>query len=265
MPEATNILLHDDSEQAKTLGDASLIAVLASISILHQMTGMFMTKSKKRRRDKIYQHFKRKQRTIQSLYQEYGGMFSRAYRMDYDVFMSLHELVKPGIDKYVCQNDNSNNEECFYRHNGAISSKIHLAVALWYFADGSYLDITISHGIGKTDVYCSVWAVVHAANNCTKLQFCFPTTVEECTEVASEFIFRSKAGFDNCTGCIDGMLIWTTILYLLWLSFFLNCSAVIGVTLRGSGLDLEKSSWSSERTRLFGIHSPLLNHSDDNS
>ena len=168
-----------------------------------------MTKSKKRRRDKIYQRIKRKQRTIQSLYQENGGMFSREYRMDYNVFMSLHELLKPGIDKYVCQNNNSNNEECFYRHNGAISSKIHLAVALQYFAGGSYLDITISHGIGKTDVYHSVLAVVHATNNSTKLQFWFPTTVEECTELASEFTFRSKAGFDNCIGCIDGMLIWT--------------------------------------------------------
>ena len=168
-----------------------------------------MTKSKKRRRDKIYQCIKRKRRTIQSLYQEYEGMFSRAYRMDYDVFMSLHELLKPGIDKYVHKNNNSNNEECFYRHNGAIRSKIHLAVALWYFAGGSYLDITISHGIGKTDVYRSVWAVVHATNNCTKLQLWFPTTVEECTELASEFTFQSKAGFDNCIECIDGMLIWT--------------------------------------------------------
>ena len=116
-------------------------------------------------------------------------MFSRAYQMDYDVLMSLHELLKPGIDKYVCRNNNSNNDECFCRHNGAISSEIHLAVALWYFAGGSYLDITISHGIGKTDVYRSVLAVVHATNNSTKLQFQFPTTVEECTELALEFTF----------------------------------------------------------------------------
>ena len=156
MPKAMNILHHDDSKQTETLGDASLIAVLPSISILYQMTGMFMIKAKKRRRDEFYQHIKRKRRTIQSLYQEYGGMFSRAYRMDYDVFMSLHELLKPGIDKYVRKNNNSNNEECFYRHNGAIRSEIHLAAALRYFAGGSYLDITISHGIGKTDVDCSV-------------------------------------------------------------------------------------------------------------
>ena len=57
----------------------------------------------------------------------------------------------------------------FYIHNGEIRSEICLAVALRYFAGGSYLDTTISHGIGKTDVYCSVWVVVHAMNRCTRL------------------------------------------------------------------------------------------------
>ena len=81
-----------------------------------------------------------------------GRHVSRAYQMDYDVFMSLHELLKPGIDEYVNKSNNSNNKECFYRHNGAIRSlEICLAAALWYFAGGSYLDITISHGIGKTE------------------------------------------------------------------------------------------------------------------
>ena len=26
--------------------------------------------------------------------------------------------------------------------------------------------------------------------------------------MAYDFTFRSKAGFDNCVGCIDGMLLW---------------------------------------------------------
>ena len=30
----------------------------------------------------------------------------------------------------------------------------------------------------------------------------------ECQEIAVDFMFRSKAGFDNCVGCIDGMLLW---------------------------------------------------------
>ena len=30
----------------------------------------------------------------------------------------------------------------------------------------------------------------------------------ECQEIAVDFTFRSEAGFDNCVGCIDGMLLW---------------------------------------------------------
>ena len=44
-------------------------------------------------------------------------------------------------------------------------------------------------------------------------------------------------------------------------SVFLNCSAVIGVTFNGNGLDLLKSSWRSGMTKLFGIHSFSLNRS----
>ena len=96
----------------------------------------------------------------------------------------------------------------FHVHNGEIRSEICLAVALRYFTGGCYLDITISHGIGKTDVYCSTWAVVHATNRCPGLQFQFPGTVTECQEIAADFTFRSKASFDNCVGCLDGMLLW---------------------------------------------------------
>ena len=101
----------------------------------------------------------------------------------------------------------------FHIHNGEIRSEIHLAAALRYFAGGSYLDITISHQRGKTDVYHSIWAVVHATNRCLCLQFPFPATAAECQEIAVDFTFRSKAHFDNCVGCIDGMLLWTENLF----------------------------------------------------
>ena len=95
----------------------------------------------------------------------------------------------------------------FYQPNGEIKSDILLGAALRFFAGGSYLDITFSHG--KTDIYRSVWSVVHAANQCPLLQFKFPTTDTECKEVVEEFTFQSQAGFNNCVGCIDGMLVWT--------------------------------------------------------
>ena len=46
-------------------------------------------------------------------------------------------------------------------------------------------------------------------NVCTTLQFNFLTTISECESISNEFSHRSKAGFSNCIGCIDGMVVWT--------------------------------------------------------
>ena len=35
------------------------------------------------------------------------------------------------------------------------------------------------------------------------------TTISECKSIPDEFSHRSKAGFSNCIGCIDRMLVWT--------------------------------------------------------
>ena len=157
-------------------------------------------------------------------YNENMVVFSRAYCMDYQGFINLDNLLKDGIGEYIRNNNNRadqstpsiNNGEwtSFHIPNGAISTQICLAADLRFFAGGSYLDIAISHGIGKTDVYRSVWSVVHATNISTALQFRFPTTLEECKSMATDFTFRSKAGFDNCVGCIDGMLLWSEKPYL---------------------------------------------------
>ena len=124
---------------------------------------------------------------------------------------SLHRLLQSGIHEYIINereiNDGNNGLE-FYMRNGQITTEIRLACALRYFAGGSYLDITLSHGIGKTDLYRSIWAVIHATNACTTLQFSFLTTSAQCESSASEFSHRSKGGFRNCIGCIDGMLAW---------------------------------------------------------
>ena len=137
---------------------------------------------------------------------EYGGLFARAYHMDYEGFMVLHDILKQGIQEYITNNNNQtdyspssvNQSYSFYIPNSEISTEIHLATALRYSAGGSYLDISISHGISKADVYRSVWAVMHATNISTSLQFRFPTTSEECKSMVYDFTFQSKAGFDNC-------------------------------------------------------------------
>ena len=132
--------------------------------------------------------------------------------MDYIAFKSLHRLLQRGIQEYIITEreiNDGNNGLDFYMRNRQITTEIHLACALRYFTGGSYLDIMLLHGIRKTDLYCSIWAVVHATNACTMLQFSFPTTSAECESIANEFSHRSKAGLCNCIGCIDGMLVWT--------------------------------------------------------
>ena len=123
-----------------------------------------------------------------------------------------YRILQTGIQEYIINereiNDKSNGLD-FYMRNGRITTEIHLACILCYFTGGSYLDTMVSHGIGKTDLYRSIWAVIHATNVCTMLQFNFLTTLSECESISKEFSHRSKAGFSNCIGCIDGMLVWT--------------------------------------------------------
>ena len=132
--------------------------------------------------------------------------------MDYVTFKSLHRILRQGIQEYIINkreiNDNSNGLN-FYMRNRGITTEIHLACTLCCFAGGSYLDIMVSHGIGKTDLYCSIWAVIRATNVCTMLQFNFLTTISEWKSISNEFSHRSKAGFSNCISCIYGMLVWT--------------------------------------------------------
>ena len=97
--------------------------------------------------------------------------------MDYSSFLELHDLLKDGIDKYIHKEErtkNSSANQPFYRKNRKITTQICLACALWYFAGGSYLDIIMSHAIGKTGFYRSIWAMVHTTNKCSfpDFQFC---------------------------------------------------------------------------------------------
>ena len=161
MPQATNILCYDDSIQSETLGDACMIAVLVSITMVLCLIDKYLHNNKKStRRPTTYHRIKCKRRTIQLLHQEYGGLFSRAYQMNYEGFMALHDLLQQGTKECITNNNNcpncaspNNESSSFHVHNGDISSEICLAVALRYFVGGSYLDIPVSHGIGKTDVY----------------------------------------------------------------------------------------------------------------
>ena len=73
--------------------------------------------------------------------------------MDYPLFLELYELLKDGIKEYIRKEGTTTAIQPFYRKIGKITTQIRLACALHYFAGGSYLDIIMSHAVGKTDFY----------------------------------------------------------------------------------------------------------------
>ena len=82
-------------------------------------------------------------------------------------------------------------------------------MALRWMVGGDKMDIAPHQECAFDEVMKSVWAVVDAVNTCDKLKMRFPKTYAEQMEVAEGFKKKSKAGFKNCVGCIDCMLVWT--------------------------------------------------------
>ena len=59
--------------------------------------------------------------------------------------------------------------------------------------------------------------IMDMINLCPSLAIKFPSRLKQ-REFAEEFERKSSAGFNNCIGCIDGILVWTnkpSKLYLL--------------------------------------------------
>ena len=70
------------------------------------------------------------------------------------------------------------------------------------------MDTMQTHGVGYDKVYNSVWNVVDAINSCPHLAIKF-LDHEKQQKIANGFKKKSWVNFDNCMGCIKGILIWT--------------------------------------------------------
>jgi len=138
-------------------------------------------------------------RSFESLRREYGHNFNRAYRMNYTAFNNLLMILLPHL---IFGSGRT------WAPNGIIPPELRLASALWYFAGKSALDIIFSHHMSHTEVYNSIWMVVDAVNATQSFDIQYPKSHHEQKRISREFISRSKAGFSNCAGCIDGILIW---------------------------------------------------------
>jgi DDE superfamily endonuclease len=62
----------------------------------------------------------------------------------------------------------------------------------------------VSHSV----FFESLWLVIDAINQHPELNITFPESQAQQLELADEFRHKSQAGFTNCMGAIDGILIW---------------------------------------------------------
>ena len=95
------------------------------------------------------------------------------------------------------------------RPNGSISAFLKLSAALCYFGGGSYHDIFIFHGISKSEFYeCVLDVVLDAVNQHFRGSPQYLSSHQMQKKIVKGFSSKSAAGFTNCAGCIDGILLW---------------------------------------------------------
>ena len=155
----------------------------------------------------------RTRRTVDDIYQCLGPIyFRRAYRMCYESFWKLHDLVSTKIEEMASKLRPHAPKLGSHRSppiaNGIISTSVRLGIALRYFAGGSPYDIMAKYGVSHSSVFDSIWIVVESVNSLSSFHISYPSAHEKQESIAKGFRDASKVKFDCCAGAIDGILIW---------------------------------------------------------
>lgn len=147
---------------------------------------------------------KRRRRDLDQLFLELGPtVFRRMYRMHEFSFWLLCDHLSKSIP------DNPERVRGT-TPNGDITIPTRIAMALRWAAGGSKYDIGATHGVHPDEVYRSLWLVVDAIHKTKELDITFPSCHIKQQSIADAFRKKSKCGFWNCVGPIDGMLVWTS-------------------------------------------------------
>ena len=124
--------------------------------------------------------------------------FRCAYHMPYESFWKLHSILATRITvarlkarQYLPKGGRMGRRGGRYKlppiPNGCISTSVHLACALRYFAGGLPYDIMVKYGSFHTDVMDSMWYVVHAVNTTSELKIEYPLCKVEQGRIAAGF------------------------------------------------------------------------------
>jgi DDE superfamily endonuclease len=125
--------------------------------------------------------------------------FEREIRMRRDSFVRLLSYV---------ENDLLVDVGMANRRGGPISPALCLYMTIRYLTGDSYTSNAIFAGISPSSFYACLNKTMKAICNCPALAIVFPSTSEECEELAIGFQNVSeKDAIVNCVGCVDGYLL----------------------------------------------------------
>jgi len=195
-----------DAISGITCDKAKLLTITVAVLLASVPEELGYGNPVRKRPPSFVDHIPRCRRTVDSIMDELGPCYvRRSYRMTRSSFWNLYNILKPNMESPRTRRKFKQKTGA---KNGKISGPTRLSCALRFFAGGRPEDISIVHGVSHSAVYDSVWRVVDAVNKTRSLNVSFPTSHAEQRKICEGFRNKSQAGFANCVGAIDCMLLW---------------------------------------------------------
>lgn len=188
-----DFLINDDSdeEEQKHRTNVAIAAVVTYVSMLEAPRPSFVV------RDRLVW-----EEHVAILASEGPLAFLRMYRMTYESFMKLCNIIQP----YVVRNLEMARRRSL--HKEPITVEIMLHCLLRWLSGGSYLDVRVCAGISTTSFYKGVYACVNAILQCDGLSYSFPSDNASIAAAAMEWKEYSTSGIvSGCVACMDGLLL----------------------------------------------------------
>jgi hypothetical protein len=162
--------------------------------------------AKKRRRV----NRQRSRRHAETLLQEGidDGLFRSEYRMSPESFRKLVELLRGDLEPKDIKKQKKPRKNC-------LDPETKVMMTLRWLAGGQYVDQCRRNGVSKAAVFTAFQQVIHAITSNPNIGAPkWPTTVEECDEIANGWAklsgpSESRGLFTTVIGMLDGILIST--------------------------------------------------------
>jgi hypothetical protein len=176
------------------------------------------------------------------------GEFRNMYRMSYNSFCKLVELLRPSLTVNEVQaRRRSSGEDPIY-------TEIILHCLIRYMAGGASQDIRVTAGMTKRYFYSCVHRGIDAVNNCATLNLIFPTSEEKLKETA--VLFQRKSSFGELNGCISALDGWLCRILIPSPKETPNVSSYFSGHYQCYGVNVQAACDSSSRFTWISIRSP---------